>query len=87
MLYSKICNKVREDNKEQSMTTDEFIDAVESIVKEIMSREWMLGYKDRGMGHGDFAVLDSVTSFTVLECASRELAEHVIELHNKSLVN
>jgi hypothetical protein len=43
-----------------------------------------LGFKDRGMGHGDFAVLTNKSKL-VAKCFSKEIAEHIIELHNKTL--
>ena len=46
--------------------------------------KWTIGFKDRGLGHGDFAVMASAQD-VVVECPSREVANHIIELHNKSL--
>jgi hypothetical protein len=46
--------------------------------------KWNLGFKDRGMGHGDFAVLTDKAEL-VAKCLSKEIAEHIIELHSKTL--
>lgn len=46
--------------------------------------KWSLGFKDRGMGHGNFAVLTDKSEL-VAKCFSKETAEHIIELHNKTL--
>jgi hypothetical protein len=57
----------------------------------IIQSEWVLAYQDRGMGHGDYGVMvDENTgipkNFTfVCSCQSRDIAEHIIQLHNASL--
>ena len=48
--------------------------------KEMIEAPWSLGFKNRGYGYGDFAVM--VDEILVVECPSKEVAEHIIELHN-----
>jgi len=54
-----------------------------------LEKKWALGWKDRGLGHGDWAVIieDAVETaeHLVVECKTKELAEHIINLHNQSL--
>jgi len=49
-----------------------------------LKTKWTLGFKDRGLGRGDFAVVTPDQDL-VIECPSKEVANHIIELHNKSL--
>ena len=44
-------------------------------------RPWTLGFKDRGLGRGDFAVLDKFGDL-VVETQNRETAEFIIEAAN-----
>jgi len=65
------------------------------VVIEPLRKRWALGFKDRGHGHGDFAVIEEspegncpdlgVPAKPVVEVSSKGLAEHLIDLHNKSL--
>jgi hypothetical protein len=52
----------------------------------MLKLRWKLGYKDRGMGRGDFAILTQDTEELVVECPCREVAEHLIGLQNQGLV-
>lgn len=49
--------------------------------KEMIELPWSLGFKDRGLGHGDYAIM--IDNTLVAECPSREVAEHIIKLHNE----
>lgn len=82
----------------------------EERTQRMLTKEWVVGFKDRGMGHGDYGVVIPVEnelsdeeleklSHEELKCyfsevripelvipnIPRELAEHLVELHNKSL--
>ncbi len=46
---------------------------------------WTLGFHDRGHGHGDFGVITVDEEKVVLERIGRDLAEHIIKLHNDAL--
>lgn len=52
----------------------------------ILKKKWYIGFKDRGMGHGDFAVITK-KNLVVVECPTREIADHICKLHNDSLPN
>lgn len=59
----------------------------EKLKRQLFCR-WTLGFKDRGMGHGDWAVVTTgeVGKLEVIvECPNKEIAEHIIELHNARL--
>ncbi len=51
--------------------------------EEILKDKWTLGFKDRGLGYGDYAVM--MDKEVLVKCPSKEVAEHIIDLHNKSL--
>ena len=48
----------------------------------MIEKEWAVGFKDRGHGHGDFAVIVADTTKVVVKCPSHEIAEHIVEAHN-----
>lgn len=81
-----------------------------------LDKEWSVGFNDRGMGRGDFAVIVKYNTLesllevvddddpdleskmkkiideydwsppkVIVKCNSKELAEHIVHLHNKSL--
>jgi hypothetical protein len=54
-------------------------------LEEINSQEWALGFRDRGMGYGDYAVIVKETDVLIVECPYYEIAKHIIKLHNESL--
>ena len=49
----------------------------------LLEGKWSLGVKDRGLGRCDYAVL--IGASIVVECPDREVAEHLIKLHNEKL--
>lgn len=51
--------------------------------EEMIKLPWSLGFKDRGHGHWDFAIM--VDEVLIIECPSQEIAEHIIKLHNKTM--
>ena len=51
----------------------------------LLDVEWAVGYRDRGHGHGDFAVIVKGTEELVVEASSRGLADHLVEAHNEWL--
>jgi len=44
-------------------------------------RPWVLGYNDRGLGHGDWAILDSFGDL-VVKVPNRETADFIISAVN-----
>ena len=50
----------------------------------LLASTWLVGYKDRGHGHGDFAVITQ-SGTLVVECVDRELANHIVTTHNNSI--
>jgi hypothetical protein len=54
-------------------------------IDEILNEEWAVGFKDRGLGHGDFGVVTLVKNTLVVETSGREIAEHISKLHNEFL--
>ena len=62
------------------------------ILKDIKEKEdkmlssvWDIGYRDRGHGHGDFAVIVKKTGDLVVECPNHAVAGHIVEVHNNAL--
>lgn len=51
---------------------------------EILKTKWALASRNRGIGREDFAIITPDQDL-VIECPSKEVADHIIELHNKSL--
>lgn len=49
--------------------------------EEVIKSPWSLGFKDRGLGHGDYAIM--IDKMIVVKCPSYEVAKHILELHNK----
>lgn len=64
---------------------DEVVEQAKQKEEAMLSAVWDVGYRDRGHGHGDFAVIVKKTGDLVVECSSHALAGHIVEVHNKSL--
>ncbi len=47
---------------------------------EMLNAEWESAFRDRGFGHGDYAIM--VNEIVILECPNKEIMDHIIELHN-----
>jgi hypothetical protein len=60
---------------------------IEAQIKDWLNEEWAVGFKDRGMGHGDYAVvLKSDNTIIIAESGnSPHVAEYLVKLHNESL--
>lgn len=56
-----------------------------NVLNYILKKEWSIGFKDQGLGHGTYGVLIADTNDVVFEDLEKEIAEHLIEIHNKSL--
>jgi len=54
--------------------------------KGMLDKVWVVGYRDRGMGHGDYAVMTRLNDM-VTECPSMQVASHIINLHNDYLAS
>lgn len=48
---------------------------------------WTVGYHDRGLGRGDFAVLVKSTGALVVECPDLRTARRIVRDHNRSLIS
>ncbi len=53
-------------------------------MSDLLMKRWAVGYKDRGLGHGDFAIITE-DDILVIECPSQDVAEHIVDLHNRTL--
>ena len=62
--------------------------------EDIITSKWAIGFHDRGLGHGDYGVIVAQTEEEIERCdaptlvlpkLSRELAEHIVEAHNKTV--
>ena len=63
---------------------DKLVRANAEKEQNLLNSEWVLGFMDRGLGHGDYAVILK-TNEVVVPCNSRAIAEHLIEIHNHAL--
>lgn len=66
-------------------TIDEYAKEVTRRIKTVTERKWFVGFRDRGMGRGDFAVLAKFNGkeILVVECPCREVADHICKVHNE----
>lgn len=51
---------------------------------DLLKTKWILAFRDRGLGHGDYAVTIPNQDL-VVECPSKEVANHIVKLHNATL--
>jgi len=51
---------------------------------DVLSVKWAVGFKDRGLGHGDYSAITEGGAL-VVECPDRAVAEHVVKIHNQQL--
>jgi hypothetical protein len=65
------------------MTLEELAAQEEEKQKKLIEAKWMVGFKDRGLGHGDFGVITAKGEFIVGPC-SHEIAGHIVEVHNNA---
>ncbi len=61
------------------------IEKIKTQEKRILKRKWALGFRDRGLGHGDFAIVLARSNELVLECPNRRIAEYLVKIHNASI--
>jgi len=50
----------------------------------MLTKKWELGWKWRGLGHGDYGIITE-DQVLILPCPSKEIAEHIITLHNNNM--
>lgn len=50
--------------------------------KAVLEGSWEVGFRDRGMGHGDYAVIGKFRNSTILicECPSLQVAQFICDL-------
>jgi hypothetical protein len=56
-------------------------DGMSSGNEKILKQKWTVGFRDRGNGHGDFAVITTKGDFVTGPC-SHEVAGHIAKVHN-----
>jgi hypothetical protein len=75
----------------EGLTLDEAAEAIEQREKQQLEKPWHVGFKDRGHGHGDYAVLvtgedpESYFSLVAEVKCGEQAAQHIVDLHNRSL--
>ena len=52
--------------------------------EEMLNVKWDPAFKDRGFGHGDYGIM--ANGILILECPNEEIAYHIINLHNESML-
>lgn len=50
--------------------------------EKIIAAKWALGFNDRGHGNGDYGIILEESGELVIANCGREVAEHIIQLHN-----
>ncbi len=55
------------------------------LPKGFLGKRWVVGFHDRGHGHGDFAVIVEGSEELIVKAPSREVAEHIATAHNALL--
>lgn len=66
---------------------DQYQAELHNRLNRLLKYRWFIGFNDRGQGHGDYAVMVRCNhrNIVVSECASEEIAEHIVLNHNGSL--
>lgn len=64
---------------------DQAVEDLKKKEKKMLSSVWDIGFRDRGLGHGDFGVIVKKTGEIVVECPNHAIAGHIVELHNNSI--
>ena len=66
-------------------TIDEYAKEATRRIKTVTKQDWFVGLRDRGMGRGDFAVMTKFNGkdILVVECPCREIADHIVNIHNQ----
>ena len=89
-IMEQVKAEYKDDGKEH--TWDEFGQETERRMQELLKKEWSVGFKDRGLGHGDYAVIIKTDGdeipLVVVECGNfPAVAEHIVEAHNAFIEN
>jgi hypothetical protein len=58
---------------------------LENRTQKLLESEWEVGFRDRGMGHGDYAVITKYKGKTIVvcECPSLQIAQFIVNLKKK----
>jgi len=54
-------------------------------IKKLLNSEWIVGFQDRGMGHGNFGIITKKKGLLITQEIPKEIAEHIVEIHNYEL--
>ena len=87
MNFNEWINEWIQENKSKSTFMEDYDKEYDRRFEALLKAKWSLGFKDRGMGHGDFAVVTKALKRDILivECPNRAIAEHIIEAHNGTI--
>lgn len=58
--------------------------AIIQLSDDAITKPWTLGWRDRGLGHGDYGIMVG-GKLMIGDLACGDLAEHIIDLHNRWL--
>jgi hypothetical protein len=78
MLYQQIMQRMKAINPRVSS------EEIAAEISKVLTLEWKVGFHDRGLGRGDYAVI-AAEDLVVVECPDHNFAQHICEVHNKSL--
>ncbi len=59
-----------------------FGDALKALIKEALQSKWAVGFRDRGLGYGDYAVIMKDSEDVIVTCPYLKVAEHLVATHN-----
>ena len=80
-LIEQLLEKTKTENP--NVTFKEINQIMVDALEALLTVKWEVGFKDRGMGHGDFAVIAG--DLVIVECPAKEIADHIAEAHNRMI--
>lgn len=85
--YFRIMEEIKAEwaSEKREATFFELAEEIDRRLKELENIEWTVGFRDRGMGHGDFGVVTKEGEYLIVECAWQRLAEYIVTIHNEKL--
>lgn len=83
-LLQTAMEKVKAMPGAKDLPWEEYNQLIEAELDKFLNSEWAVGYRDRGHGHGDYAIIVKYTNHVICE-AMDGFAKHIVELHNKHL--
>ena len=77
-IYNQVAERLKHYGEEVTA------EIMQSKVDQALLVRWSIGFQDRGMAHGDYAVITE-DGLTIVKCPGKAFAEHIVELHNATI--